>query len=116
MSVLRLVPNLHSEDPQALAAFYADIFGAEIVMDGGFIVTLATGKVQKTQLSLASEGGSGTELPLLSIEVDDLKPILNRLESKGEKPTYGPVDEPWDVRRFYFKDPAGHLINVLMHL
>ncbi|CAN0601970.1 unnamed protein product [Ectocarpus sp. 12 AP-2014] len=114
MAVLRVVPNLHSSDPQALAAFYVDIFGIDIAMDAGFIVTVA-GAEQQTQVSLASEGGSGTELPVLSIEVDALEPILERLEKAGHAPVYGPVSEPWGARRFYVKDPAGHLINVLIH-
>jgi lactoylglutathione lyase len=28
---------------------------------------------------------------------------------------YGPVDEPWGVRRFFVRDPAGTLVNILMH-
>ena len=28
---------------------------------------------------------------------------------------YGPVNEPWGVRRLFLRDPAGHLINVLEH-
>ena len=29
---------------------------------------------------------------------------------------YGPVEEPWGVRRFFVRDPVGTLVNVLMHL
>ncbi|WP_349769300.1 hypothetical protein [Bacillus sp. NTK071] len=28
---------------------------------------------------------------------------------------YGPTEEPWDVKRFYVKDPFGKLINILSH-
>ncbi|GHC21510.1 hypothetical protein [Aidingimonas halophila] len=28
---------------------------------------------------------------------------------------YGPVSEPWGVRRFYVRDPFGRLINLLQH-
>lgn len=114
MTVLRIVPNLFAKNPQALAAFYADIFGVEIVMDAGFIMTVAGGE-QSTQLSLASQGGSDTELSVLSIEVDNIAPVLDRLKKASHPPVYGPIKEPWGVNRFYFKDPAGHLINVLMH-
>ena len=114
MTVLRIVPNLQADDPQALAAFYGRFFELDLAMDAGFIVTLANGD-QPTQLSLATEGGSGTKLPVLSIEVDDIAPVLAALEKAGHPPVYGPVSEPWGARRFYVKDPAGHLINVLMH-
>ena len=29
---------------------------------------------------------------------------------------YGPVNEPWGVRRFFVKDPYGKLVNILQHL
>ncbi len=29
---------------------------------------------------------------------------------------YGPVDEPWGVRRFYVRDPFGKLVNILAHI
>ncbi len=116
MAVLRVVPDLFAEDPQALAAFYEDVFNIDIAMDAGFVVTMATGEQQATQVTFGREGGSGTELPAISIEVDDLAPVLSALAAKGVAPVYGPVDEPWGVRRFYFRDPSGHLINVLKHL
>jgi len=28
---------------------------------------------------------------------------------------YGPVDEPWGVRRFFVRDPDGVVISVLAH-
>ena len=28
---------------------------------------------------------------------------------------YGPATEPWGVRRFYLRDPAGRLVNILSH-
>jgi len=115
MSVLRIVTNLKTTEPAATAAFYRDMFGLEPAMDQGWIVTLAGTPSQPVQLTLASEGGSGTELPALSIEVDDLDDTLSRARKLGADPEYGPVDEPWGVRRFYIRDPAGTLINVLSH-
>lgn len=70
----------------------------------------------QTQLSIASEGGSGTPVPDLSIEVDDLDEALQRCEAAAITPKYGPVTEPWGVRRFYVRDPFDRLINILVHL
>ena len=63
MTVQRIVANLHSDDPAALAAFYRDLLGLDLLMDHGFIATLGTGESAPVQLSVASQGGSGTELP-----------------------------------------------------
>jgi uncharacterized glyoxalase superfamily protein PhnB len=62
-----------------------------------------------------NEGGSGTPVPDLSIEVDDLDVALDRLMKGGFDIVYGPVDEPWGVRRFFVRDPFGRLVNVLSH-
>ena len=67
------------------------------------------------QVSFASEGGSGTAVPDLSIEVDDLSEAISRMEQARVPCEYGPVSEPWGVRRFFVRDPLGRLINILQH-
>lgn len=116
MNVRRIVANLASADPSASAAFYREIFGLSEVMNLDWIATVAASGTMMPQLSVAREGGSGTAVPIISIEVADLDIVLVRLASAGKTPEYGPVDEPWGVRRFYIRDPDGHLINVLRHL
>ncbi len=68
------------------------------------------------QLSVASEGGNGTDVPDLSIEVDDLDEALQRVKKARIKLEYGPAIEPWGVRRFYIRDPFGKVINILQHI
>jgi catechol 2,3-dioxygenase-like lactoylglutathione lyase family enzyme len=67
------------------------------------------------QVSFASEGGSGTPVPDLSIEVDNLQDVLQRMRAAGIALEYGPADEPWGVRRFFVRDPFGRLLNILAH-
>lgn len=115
MKVKRIVSNIAAVDPTAADRFYAAIFGLKIVMDHGWIRTYSSGENMTTQVSVASEGGSGTPVPDLSIEVDNLEAALERVNNEGIKLEYGPVSEPWGVRRFYIRDPFGKLINVLQH-
>ncbi|MEI2263374.1 VOC family protein [Stenotrophomonas indicatrix] len=115
MSVKRVVANIASADPAQAAAFYRDILGMDIVMDHGWIVTYGGQGTALAQLSVASEGGSGTPVPDLSIEVDDLDDVLERLRHADIALEYGPVEEPWGVRRFYVRDPFGRLLNILAH-
>lgn len=115
MTVKRIVANIAAADPAIAASFYGDIFGLELVMDHGWIRTYSSNEVMNTQLSIASEGGSGTPVPDLSIEVDDLEAILLKVRQASIAIEYGPVSEPWGVRRFYLRDPFGRLINVLQH-
>ncbi|MCE7519241.1 VOC family protein [Vreelandella titanicae] len=115
MIVKRIVSNIAAASPSEAERFYADIFGLKVVMDHGWIRTYSSGEEMPTQVSVASEGGSGTPVPDLSIEVDNLEVALERVTGGNIAIEYGPVSEPWGVRRFYVRDPFGKLINVLQH-
>ena len=115
MAVKRIVTNIAATDMAAAKAFYRDILGLQVVMDQGWIVTFASDALAAPQVSIASQGGSGTPVPDLSIEVDNLDEVLERMAGAGVRIEYGPVAEPWGVRRFYVRDPFGRLLNILSH-
>ena len=103
-------------DPEAARAFYADFLGLDAAMDMGWIVTFVSSAPTSPQVSVMSEGGSGTEVPAISVEVDDVDAYHRRALALGVEVAYGPVDEPWGVRRFYARDPFGTLVNILSHI
>jgi catechol 2,3-dioxygenase-like lactoylglutathione lyase family enzyme len=115
MAVRRIVANIASQDMDKARIFYSDILGLSLVMDHGWIVTFASAHTSTAQISIATEGGSGTQVPDLSIEVDNFDEIVDRLSNAGLKPEYGPTSEPWGVRRLYIRDPFDKLVNVLTH-
>ena len=69
----------------------------------------------RVQVSIMREGGSGTPVPDLSIEVDDVDATLEQAIAMGFPIEYGPADEDWGVRRFFVRDPFGRLVNILTH-
>lgn len=115
MKVKRIVANLSAPDPALARRFYEEVLGLEVLMDQGWIMTYGGNAKMPVQLSVASEGGSGTPVPDLSIEVDDLAEALARMKKAKIKLEYGPVSEPWGVRRFFVRDPVGKLVNILAH-
>ncbi len=115
MQVKRIVADIKTPDVAAAQSFYGDVLGLELLMDHGWIATYGTQDTMNIQLSFASEGGSSTEVPDLSIEVDDVDAACEQMKNAGFPVVYGPVDEPWGVRRFYVRDPFGKLINILAH-
>lgn len=115
MKVARIVSNIAASDLRKADAFYKGIFGLELIMDHGWIRTYGSKAKMTVQISFASEGGSGTPVPDLSIEVDDLDVALKRVKEAKIPVEYGPAVEPWGVRRFYVRDPFGKLVNVLQH-
>jgi catechol 2,3-dioxygenase-like lactoylglutathione lyase family enzyme len=116
MKVLRIVPNIAIEDPEAARRFYGDLLGLDLLMDMGWIATYGSNDLMKLQVSVMSEGGSGTPVPDISIEVDDLEEALRRARGAGIALEYGPANEPWGVKRFFVRDPFGKLVNVLAHV
>jgi catechol 2,3-dioxygenase-like lactoylglutathione lyase family enzyme len=115
MAVKRVVANIAADGVAAAKAFYGDVLDMQVVMDFGWIVTFAAEASATPQVSVASEGGSGTSVPDLSIEVDNLDEVHRRAVAGGFVIAYGPVTEPWGVRRFYVHDPFGRLVNILTH-
>ena len=104
-----------ARDVAAARRFYQDVLGLRPLMDMGWIATYGSDATMTVQVSVMSQGGSGTPVPDLSIEVDDLDATLARVRQAGYAVEYGPADEPWGVRRFYVRDPFGKLVNVLVH-
>ncbi|SEM32641.1 Glyoxalase/Bleomycin resistance protein/Dioxygenase superfamily protein [Chryseobacterium taichungense] len=113
--VKRIVANIRTSETTAAKIFYGDILGLDILMDHGWITTYGSDEKMDVQLSFAVEGGSGTEVPDLSIEVNDVDAVYQHMKKQGFSVEYGPADEPWNVRRIYVRDPFGKLINVLQH-
>jgi catechol 2,3-dioxygenase-like lactoylglutathione lyase family enzyme len=115
MAVKRIVANVAADQIDAAKAFYGDALGMTVVMDLGWIITFAADGCVAPQISVATEGGSGTPVPDISIEVDDLAEVHHRMQAAGFNIEYGPVTEPWGVTRFYVRDPFGRSVNILKH-
>ena len=115
MKVRRIVPNATAADVEKASTFYEGILGLKVLMDLGWIRTYGSGSQMTIQISVMSEGGSGTAVPDISVEVDDIEEALRRVQKANIPIEYGPKTEPWGVRRFYVRDPMGKLINVLQH-
>ena len=116
MTVLGIVTNIAAKNTADAATFYQDLLGLKMLMDQGWIVTYSSGETMSTQLSVATEGGSGTLVPDIPIEVDNVNEIHLCANSAGLVIVYEITDEPWGVRTFYVHDPLGKVINILEHI
>ena len=115
MAVRRIMANLAFDRIDAARAFSGDVLGMNIAMDLGWITTFTAEGSMTPQISVMTEGGSGTPVPDLSIEVDDLSDVHRKMKAAGFEIEYGPATEPWGVTRFYVRDPLGRLVNILAH-
>ncbi len=115
MKVKRIVADIATQDISAAKSFYQDVLGLDLLMDHGWIATYGSTQAMSIQISFASQGGSDTLTPDLSIEVDDVDEAHRRMQRSGFPIEYGPKNEPWGVRRFFVRDSFGKLVNILMH-
>ena len=115
VGVRRIVPDLPSTSVAAATAFYGDVLGLRPVMDHGWIVTLADPERPGSQISLMTHDQTAPSIPVASIEVDDVDACHAAAVRAGAEIVHPLTDEAWGVRRFFVRDPDGHVINVLGH-
>ncbi len=116
MGVHRVVPDLASQSLGRARAFYGDVLGLQPVMDHGWIVTLADPERPSAQISLMTHDETAPVIPEASIQVDDVDAVHAAAVRAGAEIVHPLTDEPWGVRRFFLRDPDGHVINILSQL
>lgn len=96
-------------------AFYTGVLGLQVVMDHGWIVTLADPQRPEVQLSIMTHDATAPVVPIASIQVDDVDASYQAARATRAEIVHELTEEPWGVRRFFVRDPDGHVINVLAH-
>jgi catechol 2,3-dioxygenase-like lactoylglutathione lyase family enzyme len=114
MTVRRVMPVLSVADLAATREAYVQVLGLREVMNLGWIVTLADDELRH-QVSLMTKDATAPVNPNVSIEVDDVDAAYRAAVDAGLKIVHPLSDEEWGVRRFFFADAAGNIVNVLTH-
>ncbi|HBV17581.1 hypothetical protein [Chryseobacterium carnipullorum] len=78
--VKRIVANIKSDDLSRADHFYHDILDLNLLMNHGWIKTFGNDEEAKVQVSFAAQGGNDTEVPLLSIEVDNVDELYDQIQ------------------------------------
>ncbi|MFN6549626.1 VOC family protein [Mycolicibacterium septicum] len=114
MTVRRVMPVLTVSDAAATAAAYTRTLGLAEVMNHGWIITLADAE-HRHQVSLMTKDATAPVNPSVSIEVDDVDAAYTSAVEAGLEIVHPLSDEDWGVRRFFFADQSGNVVNVLSH-
>ncbi len=119
------------DDPDAALGFYRDILGFtvrnEVAREGFRWIVLVTESQPELQIvlsqphagrskedgdSLAALLAKGT-LSMLQLRCDDLDATFGKVAAApGVEVLQEPVSQPWGVRDFAVRDPAGNMIRV----
>ena len=114
MAVRRIMPYYQSPDLEATRGFYTRVLGLEEGTFGGGWVGFGSGQAQV----LFAPPGVERVMPDMGVDVGSAEAVdAAHAEAvrAGHEVIYGPVDEPWGVRRFFVRDPQGLVISVLAH-
>ncbi|CAL9551494.1 VOC family protein [Streptomyces sp. Tu 3180] len=117
MTVRRIVPDIPVASPEAMDAsrdFYG-LLGFEEVMDMGWVTTMASPANPTAQISFFTEERTAPVVPDLSVEVEDVDAVYERVRASGAEVVRELRDEEWGVRRFFVREPNGRVVNVLSH-
>lgn len=114
IAVRRIIPYHESQDPEATREFYTRVLALEEGSFGGGYIGFGSGPAQV----VFAPPGVEPVLPAMGVDVGSREAVdaaHDQAVDAGHEVIYGPVDEPWGVRRFFVRDPNGVVISVLAH-
>ena len=113
VTISRAVPNIRSQRPAETRDFFVDLFGFEVAMDLGWVVTVASPTDPSVQVTIV--GNDDMAAPGISVGVDDVDAVHANALDQGLEIVYPLRDEEWGVRRFMLREPSGTVVNVVSH-
>jgi predicted enzyme related to lactoylglutathione lyase len=114
VAINRAVPNIRSDQTAETRDFFVELFGFEVAMDMGWVMTLASPSNPSAQITIV--GGDDMAAPGITVEVADVDAIHTKAMEQGFEVAYPLRNEEGGVRRFMLRDPSGTVINVVSHL
>ena len=110
--------TLFTDDLAEAKRFYLSVFGMPIVNEDAtslafafpnIVVNLVTAHGAPELITPAPVGGRDTPARMmLTLQVDDVDAVCERLRALGMELLTGPMTRPWGPRTAAFADPSGH--------
>jgi catechol 2,3-dioxygenase-like lactoylglutathione lyase family enzyme len=114
------MPVVVTEDPAEARRFYEGFLGFRLAMDEDGLMMFASPSTPTTQLIVAWPSPTALDPRVrevsVSIQVEDVDAAHADAQARGLEIVYPLTDEPWGIRRFFVRDPAGQTINVSSHI
>ena len=109
----RIVPDLTVTDLADAVRQHTAVLGLPVVMDHGWIVTLADDSGR--QLSLMTADATAPVNPDVSVFVDDVGAAYDAALAAGVEVVHPLTTEAWGVTRFFYRDSSGSVVDVGSH-
>lgn len=114
MEIERIVPILTVDDLPTAIAEHRTVLGLEVVMDNGWVAFLSDRAGR--QLGLMTTDATAPVNPDVSVFVDDIDAAHAAAVAAGVEIVHPLSTEEWGVRRFFYRDSSGRVVNVGTHV
>jgi predicted enzyme related to lactoylglutathione lyase len=114
MRVVRIIPDLTVADLGEAERFYCGFLGLEREDLGLDWVTRLVASSSASLQALTADA-SAEQAPVVSIAVDDVDAAYEEAVRRGYEIVHPLTTESWGVRRFFVRDPAGNVLNIVRH-
>jgi len=113
-----------TDDVEAMASFYANLVGASVTLNEFYVEvpagTMSVGFSKRrftedhsAKADCTANLGAKHGETILDFVVDDVDAVYQRIDALGVEWVLPPTTQPWGKRSMLFRDPEGHLVNVL---
>lgn len=113
MKIERIAPILTVDDLEAAITEHTGVLGMQVVMNIGWVAFLAGDAGH--QIGLITADATASVNPDVSIFVDDVEGAHTAAVASGVEIVHPLSTEDWGVRRFFYRDSSGRVINVGTH-
>lgn len=114
MNVERIAPMLTVGDLEVAIGEHTEVLGVRVLMNLGWVAFLASEDGQ--QIGLMTRDASARVNPDVSVFVDDVVEAHRAAIGAGVRIVHPLTTEEWGVRRFFYEDSSGRVINVGTHV
>lgn len=113
MQIERIAPILTVDDLAAAINEHTAVLGMHVVMNVGWVAFLADESGR--QIGLITTDATAPVNPDVSVFVDDVEAAHSAAVASGLAIVHPLSTEEWGVRRFFYRDSSGRVVNVGTH-
>lgn len=114
MEIERIAPILTVDDLPTAIGEHTGVLGMRVVMDMEWVAFLADDAGR--QIGLMTIDATAPVNPDISVFVDDVDAAHAAAVASGVEIVHPLSSEEWGVRRFFYRDSSGRVINVGTHV
>ena len=115
MRANRIMAKLRVTAIEAATSFYTDFLGLSIEEFNMGWVARYTSPHTGVNIQLVTHDATAAEDAVISVHTDDVEAAYEEAQRLGYEIVLPLTTEPWGVRRFFVRAPAGNVLNIVIH-